>query len=55
METAGVDANTVDVAAIYSALAYYHAHRAEMARVEREREAAIEAYRDEAITGPDLG
>lgn len=38
---------------VYHALAYYHEHPAEMRRVEREREQAVEASRRDAVTGAD--
>jgi uncharacterized protein (DUF433 family) len=47
------DRHNLDVADVYEALAYYHRHPEEMARVEAAREAAIDAAREDAITGPD--
>jgi len=59
VEEEGLDARTVadryslDVAAVYGALAYYHANPEEMAEVERQREEAIEAHGEDAVTGPE--
>lgn len=47
------DRYNLDLADVYHALAYYHDHPAEMRRIERDREQAIEAHRDQAVTGPD--
>lgn len=46
------DRHDLDLADVDHALAYYHDHPGEMRRIEREREQAIEDYRDQAITGP---
>jgi len=59
VEGRGLDPKTVadrlelDIADVYRALAYYHDHPAEMSAVRERRERAIDAHRDEAITGPD--
>lgn len=42
----------LDVADVYHALAYYHDHPAEMRTVEKERDDAIESYR-ESVDRPD--
>jgi uncharacterized protein (DUF433 family) len=47
------DRHNLDLSDVYHALAYYHDHPAEMRRIEREREQAIEDYRGRAVTGPD--
>jgi uncharacterized protein (DUF433 family) len=47
------DRYDLDLAAVYHALAYYHEHPDEMARVERVRRRTIEEARVDAITGPD--
>lgn len=61
VEDSGVPAETVadrydlDVGDVYRALAYYHDHPAEMAQVEREREAAEqEALASDATRRADL-
>lgn len=59
VEEAGLDPQTVadrhnlDLADVYHALAYYHEHPEEMRRVEQQRKAVIEEYREQAVTGPD--
>lgn len=45
------DRHNLDVASVYRALAYYHEHPEQMREVERER--AVEANRERAVTGPD--
>lgn len=58
VEEAGVSPREVasrydlQLADVYHALAYYHEHPAEMQRVERDREQAIEASRGRAVTSP---
>jgi uncharacterized protein (DUF433 family) len=42
----------LDIADVYHALAYYHDHPDEMAAVERQREAAIEAAREQTVISP---
>jgi len=43
----------LDLADVYHALAYYHDHPEEMARVEQRRAETIDAHRNQAISGPD--
>lgn len=40
------DRYDLDVADVYHALAYYHDHPGEMSAVERDRDAAMEEFRD---------
>jgi uncharacterized protein (DUF433 family) len=47
------DRYDLDLAAVYHALAYYHENPDEMARVQRDRRATIDAARADAITGPE--
>lgn len=45
----------LDVATVYRALAYYHEHPSEMAKIERERERLVGESADasDVVTGPD--
>jgi len=42
----------LDLADVYHALAYYHDHPEEMAKVERQRERAIESAREKTTISP---
>lgn len=44
------DRYDIDIADVYRALAYYHEHPEQMARIEHERREAVAELRDEALT-----
>lgn len=46
------DRHDLDIADVYHALAYYHDHPEEMTTVERQREEAIEAAREQTTISP---